>query len=124
MAKQKEGSLQERVQELIEKRGGYCKKNWGNMTTEPGIADITACYKGLYIVFECKVDNNEPSRHQGIHCRLVRKANGLTTVVWSTAEVKEILDAIDLIVGNKTIDFISRVNELLALKGIDDGTEY
>lgn len=124
MAKQKEGSLQERVQKLIVRRGGYIHKNWGNMTTAPGIADLTVCYKGIYIVFECKVDNNEPSRQQGIHCRLVRKANGLTAIVWHTNDVEEVLNTIDYVCEDKVVKFVDKIDFLLSMKGVENGTDY
>lgn len=124
MSKQKEGSFQERVQRYIEQRGGYCKKNWGNMTSKPGVGDITVCYKGIYIVLECKVDNNKPSRYQGIHCRLVRKAGGLTAIVWHLYEVELIFNIIDELIDDSIITLVNELNDLFTLKGIDSGTEY
>lgn len=93
--KQKEGSLQERIQRLIEKKGGYVFKNHGDMTTEPGRPDIVACYKGYFLAIEAKVDGNTPSAAQGIHCRNIWKAGGIACVVWTINEAEYVLDYID-----------------------------
>ena len=95
MAKQKEGSLQERIQTLIEKRGGWVIKEWGNMTKRPGIPDLLFCYKGLFCAIEAKIENNETSRQQEIQLRKIRKSQGLTMVCWSTDDAEDFLTYID-----------------------------
>lgn len=125
MGNKEETALQQRIQKLIESRGGYVNKNWGNMTSEPGIADLTACYRGLYLALEVKVGDNEPTPAQGIHARNVRKANGITAAVWSKEEVEKMLDAIDCNVDSYPTVHISRdIKEHLEAIGIDDGTRY
>lgn len=128
MGVQKETRLQQKVREMILARKGYSKKNWGSMTSEPGVADVTVCYRGLYIAFECKVDKNEPSAAQGIHARNVQKAGGITAAVWSVQEAKEVLDICDHYLDlpnqlpvNLTIDHIKRMMEG---HQIDDCTRY
>ena len=128
MGTKKETSLQQRIQKFIESKGGYVNKNWGSMTSEPGIADLTSCYRGLYLAIEVKVDNNEPTKAQGIHARNVCKADGITAVVWAVEEVQIILGIIDhyldldvvLPIG-MTIDHIKK---RMRIAGIDDGTRY
>lgn len=95
MTKQKEGSLQERIQTVIEKRGGWVIKEWGNMTKRPGIPDLLFCYKGLFCAIEAKVDDNETSRQQEIQLRKIRKSQGLTMVCWSTDDAEDFLTYID-----------------------------
>lgn len=119
MAVKKETSLQERIQKYIEKRGGYVNKNWGNMISRKGIADLTCCYKGYYIALEVKVDNNEPSLAQGIHCRKVRHSDGITAIVRTIEEVDFILNKIDYY--NK--DRIT-MRSLIYQEDYDDGTRY
>lgn len=131
MGKQKEGSLQERIQKFIKQRGGYCFKNHGDMATEPGRPDIVCCYKGLFVAIEAKVDNNKPSPSQGIHCRNIWKAGGIACIVWDVSEVDLLLNAIDMSISEKSIetrlkeiksniDFRSRLDFL----HIDDGTRW
>lgn len=126
MGKQAEGSLQERIQRFIEAKNGYVKKNWGSMISRKGVADLTACYKGLYITIEVKDDKNIPSAAQGVHCRKVKKAGGISVVVWTLDEVKILLEIID-----SAIKYNSSINDLIntiydKMKGmcIDDGSKY
>lgn len=95
MGVKKETALQERIQRYIRANGGYVFKNHGSMITEPGRADLTACYRGFYIALEVKEDDNKPSRQQIIHRDKVIKAGGVAEVVRSVDEVKEILRKID-----------------------------
>lgn len=120
--------LQRRIQKLIQSRCGYTHKNLGSMVSEPGVADVTVCYRGLYIAFECKVDQNEPSAAQGIHARNVQRAGGITAAVWSVQEAKEVLDICDhyLDLPNQlpvslTID---RIKRMMEGHQIDDCTRY
>ena len=122
MTVQPETLLQRRIQKLIKSKGGYVHKNWGNMTSEPGIADLTICYKGLYIAMEVKDKGNTPSSAQGIHCRAVQKAGGLTIVVWSIEEVEKFLELVDTyLAGEIREGFFSKEMEYFKL---DDGTRW
>lgn len=130
MGVKSETYLQRRIKRLIRLRGGYCVKNWGSMISEPGIADITACYKGLYIALEVKDKDNKPEPAQGIHARNVQKAGGITAAVWSVEEVEKILNSIDCLISWGTSSF-AKVREFpvvikkkLAEQNIDDGTRY
>lgn len=95
MGVKKETPLQRRMQEHIERRGGYVIKNWGSMISEPGIPDLIFCYKGLFVGCEVKVDSNTPSSAQGIHCRNIWKAGGIACVLWNIAELELVLNSID-----------------------------
>lgn len=129
MGVKEETSLQERMQKYIEARGGYVNKNWGNMISKPGVADLTVCYRGLYLALEVKVDDNEPTKAQGIHARKVNKANGISAVVWSVEQVKTILDTIDACFdktfsGLSIPNVISQLKFAMSMQAIDDGTRY
>ena len=126
MGKQKEGSLQERIQKLIIKRGGYCFKNHGDMTTEPGRPDIVCCYKGLFVAIEAKVDNNKPSAQQGIHCRNIWKAGGIACIVWSTEEVDKLLLNIEYVMQHRYSmqNSILFIRDAMLQDNLDDGTRW
>lgn len=126
MGKQKEGSLQERIQELIEKNGGYCFKNHGDMTTEPGRPDIIAGYEGLFIGIEAKVDDNTPSKQQGIHCRNIWKAGNIAFVTWDTLTVQRVLAHISYCVAQNynTHDIKREMISFMQAYNIDDGTRW
>lgn len=124
MGVQPETYLQQRIQRIIEKRGGYCHKNHGSMISEPGIADITCCYKGIYIALECKIGDNKPSPQQGVHSRKVWKAGGMSFIVWSTEQVEQILDTIDFMFTDVTPSLVQKAKHALVYKGIDTGSSY
>ena len=88
MGQQPESGFQRSIQREIEKRGGYCVKQHGSMITAVGIPDLLVCYKGMFIALEAKVDNNKPSKAQGVNLRNILKAGGFTAVVWNIKEVK------------------------------------
>lgn len=120
--------LQRRIQKLILSRSGYTHKNLGSMVSEPGVADVTVCYRGLYIAFECKVDQNEPTPAQGIHARNVQKAGGITAAVWSVQEAKEVLDicdyCLDLSQQLSVSSTIDRIKKMMEAHQLDDCTRY
>lgn len=117
-----ETRLQQSIQNLIESRGGYVKKNHGNMITKKGIADLTACYKGFYLAIETKEDGNIPTQAQGIHCRRVKKAGGVSIIARSKEDVKILLDAIDEYYDKSLVTIF--MDDLINYKYIDDGTRY
>lgn len=124
MGKKEETTLQENIQKVIERRGGYVNKNWGSMISAPGIADLTVCYKGLYLAIEVKVGDNKPSKAQGIHARMVWKANGITAVVWSTEEVIKILDIIDKEFDEVMQGYFLNIRHKMSMRMIDNGRSY
>lgn len=95
MAAKPETLLQQKIQKYLEAKGAYVNKNWGNMFTKPGIADLTVCYRGLYIAIEVKVGNNKPTEAQMVHANLVQNAGGISVIVWSLDEVKELIEGIE-----------------------------
>ena len=122
-----ETSLQKRIQNLIIKRGGYVNKNWGNMTSKPGIGDLTCGYKGVYLAIEVKDDDNTPSLAQGIHCRKVWHAGNIAMIAWSVEEVDKVLSHIDYCVNYCHYPMQELRNEMKAYMNkynIDDGTRW
>lgn len=128
MGVKKETSLQTRIQDFLEKKRAYVFKNWGNMTTEPGRADLTVCYKGIYIAIEVKEDENYPTPAQGIHARKVWKAGGICLVAWSIAQVDTLLSLVDYFldwpIDNTHAKNISNIHTEMKNKNLDDGTRY
>ena len=125
MAKKKETSLQERIQKFIESKGGYVIKTHGDMTSEPGIPDLLCCYKRLFIAIEVKVYNNKPSPQQGIHCRKIMKANGITLIAWSLEEVETLFKIIDSSWLDLSLKAIFKfVNDMMDVENLDNGGSY
>ena len=123
MGQQPESGFQRSIQREIEKRGGYCVKQHGSMITAVGIPDLLVCYKGMFIALEAKVDNNKPSKAQGVNLRNILKAGGFTAVVWNIKEVKAILNFIDnelMFYDNKQLGW----RECLKRNNIDIGEKW
>lgn len=126
MSEKQETKLQRHIQKFIDSRGGYGNKNWGSMISEPGIADLTYCYNGIYLAIEVKEGDNTPTAKQGIHCRKVWKSGGISFVAYNVETVENILNIIDLYIEHKldTITLISSVHKYMIDNNIDDGTRW
>lgn len=130
MSRQAEGSLQARLQTLIKQRGGYIpNKSHGSMITAKGISDLRFTYKGLAVHWEVKLpeEAHNVSEAQGIHCRLAKKAGGITAIITSLDQGRYILDLIDeyaatIISFHDYIKFLASNN--IKIKEWDDGTSY
>ena len=129
MSVKSETPIQQRIQHLIESRGGYIpKKNHGNMITKPGLHDLPFTYKGYSCFFEIKTPTTTTnvSEQQGIHCRLARKAYGLTAVVWNLDQAIAILNHLDRIhkLDCSPQQMITAMEHFFEQRGLDDGTKY
>lgn len=124
--KQREGSFQERIQKLIEFKGGKVNKNHGDMTSEPGQPDLTVGYKGIYIAIEVKEEGNTPSRQQGVCARNLWRTNNICFVTWNIDSVKLVLEHLDnLIFQNHSINYIIQdTHKFINSNNIDDGTRW
>lgn len=126
MGVKKETQLQIRIQKYLMHRGAYTNKNWGSMVCKPGIADLTACYNGIYLAIEVKEGNNTPSAAQGIQCRKVWKSGGISFIAYNIETVENVLNIIDLYIEHKldTTTLISSVHNYIITNNIDDGTRW
>lgn len=125
MAKKRETSLQSRLQKYIEIRGGYVKKNHGNMITQKGLSDLWFTYRGLACHWEVKTpeDSLNVSVEQGIHCRLAKKAGGITAIITSISQADYILNLIDLYLRTYPIPSFHEWAQVM-MEVWDDGTTY
>ena len=127
MSKQAEGALQTRLQHLIKRRGGYIpNKSHGSMITATGISDLRFTYKGLAVHWEVKLpkEAHNVSEAQGIHCRLAKKAGGITAIITSVSQGNYILDLIDKYRATvpSFYEYLSSNNT--EVEEWDDGTSY
>lgn len=128
MSVKEETLLQTRIQTLIKQRGGYVRKNHGNMITVKGLADLSFTYRGLSVYWEIKTpkDATNVSTGQGIHCRLAKKAGAITAIISTLKQANTILDLIDKY-ASSTVPFYKWLEEHKVLHEIgdwDDGTTY
>ena len=126
MAVKTETPLQERIQTLIRQKGGYVVKQHGDMISEPGIPDLLVCYRGIFLGIEVKVNNNTPSKHQGIHCRKIWNAGGIAAIVRSVDEVYNLLLFINRgIEAERTApEVVKIINAQMILMNIDTGRSW
>lgn len=91
----KEGVLVSKIKKYLIKNGAYCENIWGGGFQAAGIPDIIACYKGVFLGIEVKLDYNKPSEIQKAKLKLINKAGGIGIVAYSVDDVKEVLKEVD-----------------------------
>ncbi len=111
MAHNNEGKIQTDIHDYIIGKGGWVINESGSMTKRPGIPDLLACYKGRFLGIEVKTPSGVVSKAQGINCRAIQRAGGLTLAPRSLDDVKRWFKSIDM-------------NEEFIEGEFDDGTRY
>ena len=67
----------------------------------PGVPDIIACYKGMFLGIECKANGNKPTALQNRNLSEIRKAGGYSMVIDETD-----LDALELFFKTQDINLL------------------
>lgn len=91
----KEGILVAKIKKYLIKNGAYCENIWGGGFQAAGIPDIIACYKGVFLGIEVKLDYNKPSEIQKAKLKLINNAGGIGIVAYSIDDVAEVLKEVD-----------------------------
>lgn len=91
----KEGTLVAKIKKYLIKNGAYCENIWGGGFQAAGIPDIIACYKGVFLGIEVKLDYNKPSEIQKAKLKLINNAGGIGIVAYSIDDVTEVLREVD-----------------------------
>ena len=91
----KEGTLVAKIKKYLIKNGAYCENIWGGGFQAAGIPDIIACYKGIFLGIEVKLDYNKPSEIQKAKLKLINNAGGIGIVAYSIDDVTEVLREVD-----------------------------
>ena len=91
----KEGTLVAKIKKYLIKNGAYCENIWGGGFQAAGIPDIIACYKGVFLGIEVKLDYNKPSEIQKAKLKLINDAGGIGIVAYSIDDVTEVLREVD-----------------------------
>jgi hypothetical protein len=89
-----ETSIKDSIQSYLHSVGAWEVKIWGNQYMRKGIPDILCCYKGRFIALEIKRPGEVPDKLQKYELEQIRKAGGITEVVFSKNDVKEIMGGI------------------------------
>lgn len=91
----KEGTLVAKIKKYLINNGAYCENIWGGGFQAAGIPDIIACYKGVFLGIEVKLDYNKPSEIQKAKLKLINNAGGIGIVAYSIDDVTEVLREVD-----------------------------
>lgn len=84
-----ESAFQKEAIETIESMGGYVIKIHVSAYQSQGEPDLVCCYRGRFIAFELKIDDNKPSALQLEKIKDIKRAGGIALPVWSINEIKE-----------------------------------
>ena len=86
-----ESAFQKEAIKLIESMGGYPIKVHVSAFQSQGEPDLVCCFKGRFVAFELKIEDNKPSALQLEKIEDIKRAGGIALPVWSINEIKEIL---------------------------------
>ena len=75
----------------------FCWKQHGSGYGSAGLPDIICCYRGRFVGLEVKQPGNKLTRLQEITLERIRAAWGEAHMVTSVAEVKQILNSLEVL---------------------------
>lgn len=84
-----ESRIQNKIIKYLNRNGAYTIKTIS--TNRSGTPDVICCLNGRFIGFEVKTDKGITSSLQEHHLELIKKSGGISAVVRSVDEVKQIL---------------------------------
>lgn len=86
-----ESAFQKEAINLIASMGGYVIKIHVSAYQSQGEPDLVCCYRGRFVAFELKVDDNKPSTLQLEKIADIKRAGGVALPVYNINEIKETL---------------------------------
>lgn len=95
-----EKAIDQRIQKVVARRGGWSVKFHGSVKTRAGVPDRLVCYRGRFIAFEVKKLGGKPTRIQQHEIDRIGEAGGVAVVVTDTDAVEAVLDRIDRILDS------------------------
>ena len=84
MAQTPERKVKDKVTAILRNHGVYYFFPPSNGFGRAGIPDIIACYKGIFLAFECKAGSNKPTALQLRELDNIRNAGGIAVVINET----------------------------------------
>lgn len=77
-----EKNFENKIKKYLKDNGCYFVKFFANSFTKTGVADVLACVNGYFVAIEVKADKGKPSELQYYNQREVRKAGGISIIVY------------------------------------------
>ena len=91
----KEKNIERAIKSYLKTVDGlFFWKEHGGMYSTVGIPDLIICYKGKFIALEVKTPIGKATVMQVVQMQKIRKAGGLSKIVRSVNDVKEIIESI------------------------------
>jgi len=84
-----ESVIQNKIIKYLNSKGAYTIKTI--TTNRSGSPDIICCLNGLYVALEVKTEKGITSALQEHHMEQIRKSGGISAVVRSVDDVKQLL---------------------------------
>jgi len=85
-----------RIQKFLASLGAWQLKIVGNQFMRTGVPDILVCYKGFFLALEVKRPGETPTKIQVYEMDRIKDAGGISEVVRSIEDVRELIDTIDV----------------------------
>lgn len=92
----KEAQIIRTAQQLLTRRGAWHINIGAGGAGRNGIPDIIATYRARSLALEAKQPGRKPTKLQAHELRQAAQAGAIAAVITSTADLKRILDDIDL----------------------------
>lgn len=77
-----EKSFENKIKKYLKDNGCWYVKYFANRMTKSGIPDILACVNGFFVAIEVKASNGKPSELQLYHRDEIRKAKGMSIIIY------------------------------------------
>lgn len=92
---QPEARISRAIRNLVNQRGGFMFKVWGNAQMMVGLPDLVGTYRGLFVAFEVKTPRGDLSDRQRYVLARIQRRGGVIAVPRSVADASNVLDRID-----------------------------
>lgn len=77
-----EKTFENKIKKCLKDNGCWYVKYFANRMTKSGIPDILACVNGFFVAIEVKASNGKPSELQLYHRDEIRKAKGMSIIIY------------------------------------------
>ena len=100
-----EKNFENKIKKYLKDNGCWYVKYFANRMTKSGIPDILACVNSYFVAIEVKASNGKPSELQIYHRDEIRKAGGISIILYPEQfdDFKLLID--DLINRPKNVDW-------------------
>lgn len=77
-----EKTFENKIKKYLKDNGCWCIKYFANRMTKSGVPDILACVNSYFVAIEVKAQNGKPSELQLWNREEIRKAGGISIILY------------------------------------------